>query len=208
MKAPQSEKGMATAYHEAGHAVAAYCLGVGMRYITILENEVSNGHGMIDPEQCNAFLRSLDLYQGDRWHPYRLEAEKWIMVHQAGEVAHRRHKFPGRVRCSHFESDRSVCLEILHKVAPDEEPRDIDAHYRLLCTWTVSLIEQQWPKVEVVAKALLERGTLFWAQIHEVIHGVDEERAKTEAQTAWREVNTIRKRRDEAGRKALDHGGK
>lgn len=195
-KAQQSKKRMATAYHEAGHAVAAWCLGVGQRYATIVENEFSAGHVMLDPEQVITFQRSVDICQGNRWDSSRLEAEKWVMVCQAGEVAHRRHIFPGPVRRDRFQSDRSAGFQILHRYAPNEEKRDIVAHYRLLCTWTVSLIEQNWQLVEAVAKALLERRTLSYAQILHVVRGADDEQSTVKVQPLLDMVQMIRKMRD------------
>lgn len=186
----------ATAYHEAGHAVAASCLGIKLAYVTIFDNEVSNGHLMLDSEQVITFLRSVDICQGDRWDPSRLVAEKWVMVYQAGEVAHRRHRFPSPVRRDHFQSDRSGGFEILRWYARDEEERDVVAHHRLLCTWTVSLIVQNWNLVEATAKALLESGMMSADQILEVIRGIDGEQHQMEVRPLLDFTETAKRLRD------------
>lgn len=160
-----SNKDAATAYHEAGHAVVAWCLDLEVGSATIVPDNDSAGHVMIEPEEpstCAAAVR------GGPWHPCRLLLEKRVMVLQAGEVAQRCYN-PHSVRRGHSQDDFKKCVDILRIYAPDEEKRDVMPHYLLLRKWTIYLIEQHWHLVEAVAKALLERRELSGAQILDVI---------------------------------------
>ncbi len=160
-----SNKDAATAYHEAGHAVVSWCLGLAVIGAAIAPDDVSAGHVNIEQEEpstCDAIAR------GDRWHPARLQAEKRVMVLQAGEAARRRYNSRS-VRLCHFQDDRKRCFTILRNYAPDEEKLDVMPHYLLLRKWTIHLIEQHWHLVEAVAKALLERRELSGTQVLDVI---------------------------------------
>jgi hypothetical protein len=164
-----SNRDAATAYHEAGHVVVAWCLGKRVLRATIVPDDVSAGRVDIEPEApstCDAIVR------GDRWDPARLQAEKLVMVLQAGEAARRRYNSRSVRRC-HFQDDRQRCVTILRIYAPDEEKRDVMPHYLLLRKWTIYLIEQNWHLVEAVAKALLERRELSDIQILNAILDVN-----------------------------------
>jgi hypothetical protein len=57
MKAQQSAKKefrIAAAYHEAGHAVAACCLGITVRYATIVPGDGLGGHIKIQQARLDA----------------------------------------------------------------------------------------------------------------------------------------------------------
>jgi|GEM_PF-1004652 len=187
-----SNRDAATAYHEAGHVVAAVCLGFEVEYVTIVPDDVSAGHTKIAPEEpstCDAILR------GDRWDPARFRAEKRVMVWQAGELAQRVHN-SNSVRSHHFRTDRRN-LELLRLYAPDEEKRDVKAHVGLLRTWTAHLISQHWPSVDAVANALLDCPTLFGARINEIIGRVEEEHRMMEVQPLLDAVEAIKAMRGE-----------
>jgi hypothetical protein len=153
------------AYHEAGHAVVSFCLGVRVRRATIVPDDDSAGHVQNEREKPSTY-NGID--RGDPWHPSRLRAEKRVMVLQAGEVAQRRYN-PLSVRRGHFQDDRKKCVDLLRRYAPDEEKLDVMPHYRLLRHWTIYLIEQYWDLVEAVAKALLECRELSGTQVLDVI---------------------------------------
>jgi hypothetical protein len=160
-----SNKDAATAYHEAGHAVVAWCLDVEVGSATIVPDNDSAGHVNIEPEEpstCAAICR------GDPWDPSRLRAEKLVMRLQAGEVAQRRYNSYS-VRRAHSKDDFKKCVGILRIYAPDEKKLDVMPHYLMLRKWTIHLIEQHWHLVEAVAKALLERRELSGTQILDVI---------------------------------------
>jgi hypothetical protein len=185
-----------TAYHEAGHIVAAVSLGVDLSYASIFADDVSKGRVALTPEQVTTFLDAVAISQGDPWHPARLEAEKWVMVLQAGETA-QRHYNSSSIRRYRFQTDQEMCFEILRRYAPDEGQRETEAHSRLLRTWTAHLILQNWESVEAVAKALLECGELSAAQIIDVAQGVLEEERRMKVEALVDAVKAIRERRDQ-----------
>jgi hypothetical protein len=199
MKAQQStnkDPREVTAYHEAGHAVAAACLGLKVKYVTIVPNESSTGHTMLEPEDpdIEAAIRS-----GDRWHPARFRAEKRVMVLLAGETA--RTRFDSRsVRSSPSRTDRRMVLDLLRAYAPAPQlKRELKPHIKLLLAWTFHLIWDNWNVVEAVANALLERLTLHQSQIDEVIQGVGEEQTLMQARPLldlMEDAKAIRERRD------------
>ncbi len=161
----------ATAYHEAGHAVVSWCLGFSVDRATIVPDNDSSGHVMIEPEKPSTCT---DAVRGGLWHPSRLLLEKRVMLVQAGEVAQRRYN-PRSVRRGHFRNDRRKCVDILRIYAPDEEKLDVMPHYRLLRNWTIYLIEEHWHLVEAVAKALLECRELSGTQVLDVIRSANQE---------------------------------
>jgi hypothetical protein len=184
-----SNRDAATAYHEAGHAVVSLCLGLGVGRATIVPDDVSAGHVDIEPEEpstCDAIVR------GDRWHPARLQAEKRVMVLQAGEVARRRYNSRS-VRLCHFQDDRRKCFTILRNYAPDEEKRDVMPHYLLLRKWTIYLLEQNWYLVEAVAKALLEDRELSGPQVLDVIRAANQRQPSINVQALLDAAEIIRR---------------
>ena len=161
-----SNRDAATAYHEAGHAVASWCLGRRVCSATIVPDDDSAGRVKNEREKPST---AFAVECGDPWHPSRFRAEKRVMIVQAGEVAQRRYN-PRSVRRYHSQSDLNKSLDTLLSCNPYEEEPDVTHHYQLLRKWTASLIERHWHLVEAVAKALLERRTLSGTQILDVIH--------------------------------------
>jgi hypothetical protein len=157
----------ATAYHEAGHAVVKACLGLGYSGISIVPDNdswgrVESGGKREKPSTWAAVDR------GERWHPSRFLAEKWVMVLQAGDVA-QRHYDPPSMGPYSSRSDFVRCNALLLNYRPGKENPDTELHYDLLQGWTEDLIEQHWHSVEAVAKALLERRELSGRQVRAVI---------------------------------------
>jgi ATP-dependent Zn protease len=186
-----SNRDASTAYHEAGHAVVSWCLGVRVLRASIIPDDNSTGHvknEQEEPNTCDAIAR------GDRWDPSRLIAEKRVMILQAGEVAKRRYNSYS-VRRGHFHDDRKKCSVLLRQYAPDEEKRDIEPHYLLLRNWTAHLIEQHWHLVEAVAKALLKHRVLSGTEFLDVISSANQEQTGINV-TALMDVVEAIKRRD------------
>ncbi len=180
----------ATAYHEAGHAVVSWYLKVRVSRATIVRDNDSAGHVMVEPEEpstCDAICR------GDPWDPSRLRAEKRVMVLQAGEVAQRRYN-PRSVRRHHSGDDYEKCVNILRIYSPDEEKLDVMPHYLLLRKWTIYLIEQHWHLVEAFAKALLKCRELSGTQVRDVINAANQNETRIKAQPLLAEADIIRQK--------------
>jgi ATP-dependent Zn protease len=188
-----SKRDASTAYHEAGHAVAAWHLGFKVLDASIIRDDESLGHVAIEPEEpstCDAIAR------GDRWDTSRFIAEKRAMILQAGDVAQRLYNSKP-VRRGHSQDDLKKCVALLRQYAPDERKLDISAHSQLLHTWTAHLIEQNWHLVEAVANALLDCPTLSGTRINEIIGKVEEEHRMMEVQPLLDAVQAIREMRGE-----------
>jgi ATP-dependent Zn protease len=88
----------ATAYHEAGHAVMAFQLGIRLQKITIVPDEESSG--------C-CHHESLLKFKGSA----RLKIEKLVMICLAGPLAQQKFK-PRSIRSYHASSDYSVVARV------------------------------------------------------------------------------------------------
>ena len=188
-----SKRDASTAYHEAGHAVAAWHLGFKVLDASIIRDDESLGHVAIEPEEpstCDAIAR------GDRWDTSRFIAEKRAMILQAGDLAQRLYNSKP-VRRSHCQDDLKKCRDLLRVFAPDVEKRDVEPYCLLMRNWTAHLIEQNWHLVEAVANALLDCPTLSGTRINEIIGKVEEEHRMIEVQPLLDAVQAIREMRGE-----------
>jgi hypothetical protein len=186
-----SKRDAAHAYHEAGHVVVSWCLGVRVRRASIVPDEDSTGHVQNEREKPST---GIAVDRGDRWHPSRLRAEKWVMILQAGEVAQRWYNSCS-VRRGHSQSDFKKCVDILRMYAPDEKKLVVEPHYLLLRNWTIYLIVQHWHLVEAVANALLDRRELSGTQVLDVIRTANQKPTSINVQPLLDAVEIIRQRR-------------
>src|SRR5690348_4312092 len=113
----------ATAYHEAGHAVAAFDLGVKLGKISIIADAESAGRTF----HRNLLAKlQLDIDQSDR---VRMKAEKDVLICLAGQAAQRR--FNSRsVRKHHAYSDYRRAVQVLSYFANSR--RALNAYMNLL----------------------------------------------------------------------------
>jgi hypothetical protein len=153
----------ATAYHEAGHAVAAMAYGKGIRRqgATIVPDPKRGAAGTVymlkhipgDPSVGGA-------YRGDSLTGrMRLRIEEDIIVSLAGLVAQRCFR-PSSVRSHHGRSDHEAALDLLTYIVGDE--RELKAYWRLLRVRTENFVRSppRWMQIEAIAKALMEKKTL------------------------------------------------
>jgi hypothetical protein len=156
----------ATAYHEAGHAVAAWRLGIalGRKGVTIVPDEAagtggSSAHrGIIDP--------SIEYDTSDR---NRIRAEKTVQSFLAGEVAQRRYN-PRSVRNHHGYFDRHEAINTLSYFTNEEE--ELRAWLKLLRIRAECMFRNPdvWRAVERLGAALMERRTIGGKEATEIIH--------------------------------------
>jgi ATP-dependent Zn protease len=155
----------ATAYHEAGHAVATWrLLNKVPRRATVIPNPKKNTLGHILHDSPLKGIR-LDIDGSLR---AEARAHQVIMICLAGAIAQRRIA-PRSVRSWHPRSDYERAAEIAHRLCGSD--KEVNACLRWLQVRTENLIETDWREVEAVAKALIERSTLnaeeIWAAIRE-----------------------------------------
>lgn len=153
----------ATAYHEAGHAVAAYWLRRAFRHVTIAPDLEGGSLGhMLDRKLKGEWIPDAEPER------YRSRFEKMIIVSMAGAEAER--KFTGRYNRIGASGDRKDQVDYgcwLTAGDLDEVPLYLD----LLKHRTRRLLEAHhvWFAVEVLAKELLKRETIRWKDAKEII---------------------------------------
>lgn len=155
------------AYHEAGHAVAAYSLEIPLYRATIVPNEAdgSVGHvlygrltrGEIEALQAGSYF----LTPGRR-----VKIEYRIIATFAGGIAEQRYR--GRRNLVGASSDRSSIVAYLSSLAGNEA--ELSAYAAWLEQRAITLIDVRWDIVEAIAAALLEHHTLTGAAIREAIY--------------------------------------
>jgi hypothetical protein len=153
-----------TAYHEAGHAVAAYVLHRALGHVSIEPERGSLGH-MKTRRFEESFQPDAEVKRGTR---ERLEKE--IMVCLAGPIAERR--FVGRLRqdtivgASRDFNDAARCADCL--CGNSEET---DAYLAWLSVRATNLIKLawHWRAIQTLAEALLEHRRIGHRKVREII---------------------------------------
>jgi hypothetical protein len=155
-----SEK--ATAYHEAGHAVMAFHLGVAStrKEISIVRDDNSAGRF-----HHRKLLRGRSPEQDDS-SAGRIRMEKEILISLAGPVA--QHFFnPRSVRHYHGKSDHQTAVEIaVHLNGGGEEAT---AYLKWLGLRTKRIVKMRWPLVKALAKEALARKTMTGKEVNEFL---------------------------------------
>jgi len=155
-----------TAYHEAGHAVAALLLGLPLEEVSI---STDAEHELVGGTHCRPRLAHLD--PDTHWGRVTPEdagqLRAAIMVSCAGPLAEARCTGRFTWRCG--EGDRETAMEYARYVRHD--PAAFQAYLDALFRQTTELIyaPQTWPLVEAVARALLERGRLDGPQARRLV---------------------------------------
>jgi ATP-dependent Zn protease len=160
---------LATAYHEAGHAVASLALGIRVRSASIVPNRESAIDGYVRSQKIGRNT-ARNIEWADRFTRSRLQAEKRVMVWMAGELAQRRFN-PRSVRSYHASMDREEIVDMLMRYARPRlsEAIDVTSHYKLLKEWTAELLDENWILVEAVANALVKRRTLSGSEMRNIV---------------------------------------
>ena len=153
---------LSTAYHEAGHAVAAIAQGVAVRSITIVPDKQEGYAGRVQHEDLT---RQVNL-EADNSPLTRLRIEKQIIVFLAGAAAQR--KYDRRSwRSFHSSSDYENAANLADAVS--SSPAASEAFLRWLAIASDDLIAAHWQEVEEIAKALVEEKTLSGTRVRELI---------------------------------------
>lgn len=142
----QTQKHESAAYHEAGHVVIGWCMGLMPENISISEDNVSvEAHRLPLPRKTCEFMGSYNNVG---------HMQSVVRIFLAGGIAQRRFDPRGSGEC-HGAPDYERAVEILSRFVSTDRERD--AYINLLMVQTEQLLDTWWPQVEVLAKALLER---------------------------------------------------
>lgn len=150
----------ATAHHEAGHAIAAWRKHLKFRYVTILPDTTAGNLGHLMHHHAKWFRPDID--SSDRT---TLRAQTHIIVSLAGQIAEAR--FRGRRPRYGMDGDnRSACGMAFHLFG---STKTTNAFLHYCWSATEDLISADWRSVRAVAAALLEKQTLKYDEVIEVI---------------------------------------
>jgi hypothetical protein len=155
---------IATAYHEASHAVTAIELGIGLRKrgISIERDKDSLG-------QCYTRKPFRGCSESEGTDMQRVRAEKHAIICLAGYTGQRRF-FP-RSRDGGAKDRRDAASLMCHFVGSE---RELDAYMKLLQIHTEQLLSMEHiqSQIEDVAKALIERKRLSAAEVEAIVWSV------------------------------------
>ena len=154
-----------TAYHEAGHAVAAFFQNRRTQTVTITAD--SDVLGLHKGYRQPAFLAGLN--QSGRLSEEHLErrAHREIIVCLAGAEAEKRAGAPKAAVARGAALDQELAVDFASRVTGSAE--EVEALLNWLAVRKRNLIEHHWHCVEAVSRALIERKTLRWKEVREII---------------------------------------
>jgi ATP-dependent Zn protease len=154
------------AFHEAGHAVAAYVL---RRGITVISIRPDGQHGGI--------VSVTDLSSGQL---KRRERDATIAL--AGVWAERRHRggvHGGLSAQEDFRTAREVVRDVAARRGQDPE-LVVRAQLQAALDQAELLVDQQWPAIELLASEVMRRETLSGRVVRELLrHAVERQRMGT-----------------------------
>jgi hypothetical protein len=146
-----------TAYHEAGHAVVAHRLGYRVEGASIVEKEGSKGRIKLP----NPMHR-----KDPKLARHRIWVEHAAIIALAGPLTQKRHNPHSHWRSAGVGygkfmtkgTDFQIVSQLIDRVHGEGKVAQI--FWRYLEAQAEELIDINWPKIEHVAQALLEHGTL------------------------------------------------
>jgi hypothetical protein len=150
------------AYHEAGHVVASYALGIAVESATIERDGDTAGHTVHDygPE-----INELREGDNQRW---QVMAESIVMVSLAGIVAQQRFA-PDFEIDEASQPDMMDAKRVVGDLVGFDDEVLTDAWLRVLRLRTARLMLQCWPEVVSVAHKLMELKTLVASDIRDAL---------------------------------------
>jgi hypothetical protein len=154
----------ATAYHEAGRAVATILMEIeiGPEGFSVVPGE---GFGMA--HLLVELSGKPDLEATDAM---RLEAEKYAIATLAGMVAQQKYR-KSSMHSYYCQSDRHNAADLMsHFVASD---RELTAYLNWLQIRAEQLVASEWTMIESVAEALIERDRLSAKEAKEIAMGAE-----------------------------------
>ena len=151
----------ATAYHEAGHAVVGAVRGRAPIFVTIIPDGGASGKNEFPEDWRPEFKNHL----GDLPEK-RAYIETRILTEVAGTVAHDL-RFPERAHDAGDAYDKRCARAIIEENAGWADSNR-DSYFQQLQETARGLLQTNWPWVEAVARALVERKTILTAEVMEL----------------------------------------
>jgi hypothetical protein len=148
----------ATAYHEAGHALAHHVLGWGNGEVSIVADKECVGSARIgDGARLRRLLRQLEF--GTINALLIAKCHEHILCLLAGKEAQRKFR-PKSIRSYMARFDYSAAAEFLVSLYPDPKERNAASRYLVLRTRNLISGATHWRMIQDLAAALLKRRTL------------------------------------------------
>ncbi len=176
----------ATAYHEAGHAVAGFALQRAFTKVTIVPDDTTVGHCafVTRPLRKNPEYRTVDT-------KFRYIMERRAMTYLAGgeaeQLFYRIGKLTGRVQ-EHLDVgdhiawglgiDNSHAVEALGWLTANRDDEELSAYLGWLGPRVRITLQDNWAAVEVLADKLLEVGTILRRESIALIRSALDDRSK------------------------------
>jgi hypothetical protein len=148
------------AYHEAGHAVIAWHLGVRVRSLTIVPDEATLGrchHASLIRGRYPELDGSLGAV---------VKMQKNIMISLAGPIAQHLYN-PHSVRRYHTYADHTLAADLALQLTESEE--ESGALLKWLEIRTRGILRLRWALVESLGKKLLDTGTMKGTEVGQLL---------------------------------------
>jgi len=155
----------ATAYHEAGHAVAAIEMGFKVSSVSIQPDEFSHGRTV-----HNNPLYRMNLNSHDHSDRLRLRVERAVIIALAGPEAQQRFN-PRSIHKHDVKDDVDRVMRVLSEFTASNE--ELKAYFDLLRIRARQLIALRWDAVRRLSRALCERTALSGAETRRIITADD-----------------------------------
>jgi hypothetical protein len=162
---------LATCYHEAGHAYAAWTLNIRIKSVTVVPDSANDSFGAINRHSALS-RRFRDVAAGLISDSTRLKAENEVMVSLAGMVAQKRFS-PRSCRKFHGHYDTQNVIDVLSRFADE---REMKAWHKLLLIKTENMLLNPiaWVGVTAIAQQLSTQNTLTSEDIDQTIRSANQ----------------------------------
>jgi hypothetical protein len=151
-----------TAYHEAGHVVVAFQVGVGLKEEAVTIVPTADCHRSV----CT-ISELKNLGAAELTDEMRLEAERHALVSLAGVVAQKKPR-PSSVRNYHSSPDYHNAVNLMSHFM-EGEVLEAYLNYLVLRTMNLVALPHVWMMIESLAAVLLEKRALTREQVEQVL---------------------------------------
>ena len=146
-----------SAYHEAGHCVAACLVRKRFRLVTVIPKKEYLGKFVPDK------LARMDIASAEV-----KSCKAWIFIGLAGLVAENKFASPNKInKLPSSHPDLDTITDIADRLCWSSEERD--AYLNFMWVRTRNIMEKYWKAVQAVAQDLVNRKTLHYKETQQII---------------------------------------
>ena len=144
---------LSIAYHEAGHAVITWALGVPLHHI-----KVGDFEGKVIGGTAAEYFYDADTMSDFDWSKIKNKALILLSGREAERAYHELHELEfDELLSSHY--DRNELADLLKKFGESNSP-PIDMSTKTLGKQAYDLVTRHWDQIEVLAKKLMINGSM------------------------------------------------